>query len=62
VGTSLLAMTVFLATQLSDFAKPMKQKKAQWPWHVLTVLLIGLARECLTSVLCEPRHSHHLKP
>nr|ANN45418.1 ABC transporter permease [uncultured bacterium] len=44
MGASLLAMTASPAAQLSDFAKPMKQKKAQWPWHVLTVLLlIGLA-------------------
>lgn len=38
------AKAVSLATQHSESANPMKQNKAQWPWHVLTVLvLVGLA-------------------
>jgi polar amino acid transport system permease protein len=42
VGASLLAMTAFRATKIPEFV--MKQKTPQWPWHVLTVLLlIGLA-------------------
>jgi polar amino acid transport system permease protein len=42
VGASLLAMTASKATHIPELA--MKQKKAQWPWHVLTALvLIGLA-------------------